>query len=70
MATSLEAYGYDYLGQTYREMKPTTPDADFDASLREKALMMAIDYHRHQPGGHVEETAAKFLAFLKGDANV
>ena len=44
-------------------MVPTETD------LRQKALAMAIDYHRSVPGD-VQATAARFLAFLKGETNV
>lgn len=71
MAVNLEGYGYDNLGQAYRKRAETQPDADSGDDLREKALALAIDYHRGQTIGEtVEATAIKFLAFLKGEPHV
>ena len=38
--------------------------------FRAQALSMAIEHHKNCGHGDVAEMAAKFLAFLKGDANV
>lgn len=73
MAVELSGYGI----AQQRAAAELAPSSD-DTGLREKALAMAIDYHRSSHGDRspspdvdsISVTATKFLAFLKGGANV
>jgi hypothetical protein len=72
MAVDIKDYGYAQniaaAGLAQAQQIRNVPS---ESDLREKALAMAIDFHRsHGDVDGVEATAAKFLAFLKGDANV
>jgi hypothetical protein len=81
MAIDLNDYGYPTNQQLWQEAQSAAATGlakaqqvrtdPSESDLREKALTMAIEYHRsHGDVEGVEATAAKFLAFLKGGSDV